>query len=101
MQQIYVHVSQPGERIYSHGHADPHYMTDPASGAALARLAATTHGQAFEESDLSGIERAAREDVGHAAAQARVSAYSRIPLAPWFVLAGAVPLAFLLWRRNA
>jgi len=30
-----------------------------------------------------------------------VDSYARIALAPWFVLAGALPLAFLLWRRTA
>ena len=33
--------------------------------------------------------------------QKQVDAYARVPLAPWFVLAGILPLAFLLWRRNA
>jgi hypothetical protein len=43
----------------------------------------------------------ARNAVGFAGTHQRVDAYARIPLAPWIVLAGVVPLAFLLWRRNA
>jgi hypothetical protein len=29
-----------------------------------------------------------------------VIGYARVALAPWFVLAGVVPLGFLLYRRN-
>ena len=29
-----------------------------------------------------------------------IDAYARIALAPWFVVAGVVPLGFLFWRRN-
>jgi hypothetical protein len=39
--------------------------------------------------------------VGYAGTRTHVDAYARVALAPWFVLAGMVPLAFLLWRRNA
>ena len=45
--------------------------------------------------------RAARDGVGYASTRTRVSAYARHALAPWLVLAGVVPLGFLLWRRNA
>jgi hypothetical protein len=39
--------------------------------------------------------------VGDAQTHTFSSGYARVPLAPWFVLAALVPLAFLLWRRNA
>jgi hypothetical protein len=29
-----------------------------------------------------------------------VVGYARVALAPWFVLAGVIPLGFLLYRRN-
>lgn len=98
---VYVHVWQPGERIFRpHGRVDPRYVADPSSAAMLGRLASITGGHAFEERDFGAIAHAARAAVGHARAQTHVSAYARIALAPWFVLAAAVPLAFLLWRRN-
>jgi VWA domain-containing protein len=98
---VFVHVWEPGERLYSHGRPDPRYVADPSSTHALADLAALTGGRSFSEHDLTGAERAARDAVGRAGARTRIDSYARIALAPWFVLAGVVPLVFLLWRRNA
>jgi hypothetical protein len=99
---VFVHVWEPGERIFGkHGRPDPKYVSDPGSAGELDRFAARTGGdRAFEEHDVGSIVRAARDLVGHATARTHVSAYARIPLAPWLVLGGALPLAFLLWRRN-
>ena len=99
---VFVHVWAPGERIFrGHGRLDPKYVSDPGSGSALDRFAASTSGdQAFEEHDVGAIVHAARGVLGHAKTKTHVAAYARIPLAPWFVLGGVLPLAFLLWRRN-
>lgn len=98
---IFVHVWQPGERIFRRGgRPDPRYAADPSSTQTLRRVAEIMDGRAFGERDLGAAVRAARAAVGHAQAQTHVSAYARVALAPWFVLAGVVPLAFLLWRRN-
>ncbi len=99
---VFVHVWSPGEQIYGRGgKPDPRYASDPGSTAALAALATTTGGAAYGETQTRQIARAARDGVGYASMRTRVSAYARHALAPWFVLAGALPLAFLLWRRNA
>jgi hypothetical protein len=100
---IFVHVWEPGERIFgSHGRPDPKYVSDPRSGSALDAIASDTGGgPAFGEHDVGAIVQAARNIVGHAKTRTHVAAYARIPLAPWFVLGGILPLAFLLWRRNA
>jgi hypothetical protein len=99
---IYVHVWSPVERIFKRGgRPDRHYAADAESGAALANLAQVTRGKLYDERQLGKVERAAREAVGRAQTHTVVSAYARVPLAPWFVLAAIVPLAFLLWRRNA
>jgi hypothetical protein len=99
---IYVHVWSPTERIYKrNGRPDPHYASDLDSTAALANLAQVTGGKVFDERQLGQLEHAARDAVGRAQTHTVVSAYARVPLAPWFVLAALVPLAFLLWRRNA
>ena len=39
-------------------------------------------------------------DVVEGSAGTAVLVYARVPLAPWFVLAGVFPLGFLLYRRN-
>lgn len=100
---VFVHVWAPGERIYGrHGRPDPKYVSDPGSAAALDHLAVLTGGtHSFTEEQTGAAARVARNAVGYAGTRTRVDAYARVALAPWFVLAGAVPLAFLLWRRNA
>jgi hypothetical protein len=100
---VFVHVWANGERIYSaHGKPDPKYVSDPTSAAALARLAVLTGARrSYTEHELGQVERAARAAVGYGGTRSRIDAYSRVALAPWFVLAGVVPLAFLIWRRNA
>ena len=97
---VFVHVWQAGERIYNEGKADPRYLADPASAAALDTVAKITGARTFPEGDTAAVARAARAAVGRAGTRTRIDAYARIPLAPWFVLGGVVPLGFLLWRRN-
>jgi hypothetical protein len=100
---VFVHVWSNGERIYGrNGQPDPKYAADPSSAAALDHLALLTGGRrSFTESQVGPIARIARGAVGYAGTRTHIDAYARVALAPWFVLAGAVPLGFLLWRRNA
>jgi hypothetical protein len=98
---VFVHVWHPGERIFkAHGKADPNYTADPTSTEALAQIADVVDGTAIDERQAGRIIRAARDAVGHAETHSVASGYARVALAPWFVLAAVVPLAFLLWRRN-
>jgi hypothetical protein len=97
---VFVHMWAPGERIFSHGRPDPKYVADPSSTASLDELARITNGKVFGEDQVSQIARAARDAVGYGGTQTRVDAYARVALAPWFVLGGVLPLAFLLYRRN-
>jgi len=97
---VYVHVWEPGERIYTKGRVNPGYVSDPTSTRALASLAEFTGGDVFSEHDFSGAAHAARDAVGVAGTRTHIDSYARVALAPWFVIAGVVPLGFLLWRRN-
>lgn len=99
---VYVHVWQPNERIYKRGgRIDPRYAADPSSTEALQRLATLTDGRFLSEDESGALARASRDAVGRAQAHTLVASYARVALAPWFILAAVVPLAFLLWRRNA
>jgi hypothetical protein len=99
---VFVHVWRDGERIYHGKRVDPKYFADPSSMGALNQLAAITGGgRAYTEQETGQVARAARAAVGFAGTRTHVAAYARVALAPWFVLAGTLPLAFLLWRRNA
>jgi hypothetical protein len=98
---VFVHVWQPGERIYNHRKADPRYIADPTSAAALDTIAKITGARSFPEGDTRGVVQTARNAVGRAGTRTHIDAYARVALAPWFVLGGVIPLGFLLWRRNA
>lgn len=97
---LLVHMSLPGERVYAHGRLDPGYVPDPASGRVLSDFAALTRGQVFGEQSLGALLRTIRAEAGNTPVKAAVAGYRRLALAPWFVLAGVVPLGFLLYRRN-
>lgn len=97
---LFVHVWAPTERIYVHGRVDPRYTPDPTSAGALRRFAAASHGRVFAENDLHALEQTIRQEAGSSPVATKVSGYARVALAPWFVLAGIIPLAFLLYRRN-
>jgi Mg-chelatase subunit ChlD len=98
---IFVHVWAPGERIWHGQRADPNYTSDPLSIDALGQLAQDAGGSMYDEHELGRIERSAHDAIGQAQAHSLVSGYARVALAPWIILAGVVPLGFLLWRRNA
>lgn len=99
---IFVHVWAAGERIFdAGGRPDPRYSADPRSSALLRAAAAATGGSVFAESQVGSIEAQAQRIVGHRATSSHLTGYAQVPLAPWFALAGVLPLAFLLWRRNA
>jgi len=98
---IFVHVWQPGERIFgAGGRPERGYVSDPTSGDALATFATLMDGKSFSETQLGAVAAAARSAIGHSGTQRRVESYARVSLAPWVLLAGVLPLAFLLWRRN-
>ncbi len=96
-----MHVWGQDEQIFHRGKPDPYYRSDVRSTASLDEAAHVTDGYVFDEQQLSQLKAQARKIVGHGGDTARISAYARHSLAPWFALGGILPLAFLLWRRNA
>jgi VWA domain-containing protein len=97
---LFVHVWSPTEHIYKHGRIDPKYVSDPTSESVLTQFAALTHGAVFREGDVNGLLAGIRREAGSKPATTRSLGYARVALAPWFLLAGVVPLGFLLYRRN-
>jgi hypothetical protein len=98
---VFVHVWEPGEKIYVNGRPDRRYVADPSSTKALddlAEITGSTH--AYDETNMSAATHAARDAVGRAGTRTRIDAYARVALAPWFILGGVVPLGFLFWRRT-
>lgn len=98
---LFVHVWQPTDHIYSsQGQVDPAYQPDPTSAQTLAHFASLTKGHVFREGDVGGLLDAIHAEAGSKPATTTLLGFSRVPLGPWFLLAGVVPLGFLFWRRN-
>jgi hypothetical protein len=97
---LFVHVWAPTDHIYSNGQVNQAYQPDPASARTLAHFASLTHGHVFREGDVGGLLDAIRAEAGSKPATTKLLGFSRVPLGPWFLLAGVVPLGFLFWRRN-
>ena len=89
------------EHIYVRGRVDRHYVPDPSSTRILTQFAALTHGRVFGENDMRQLGQTIHDRAGSTPAHTEVLGYARIALAPWILLAGVIPLGFLLWRRNA
>jgi hypothetical protein len=97
---LFVHVWSPTDRIYVHGRIDPRYRPDPTSAAQLSGFAAAAHGRVFGEDDLQALTHGIKAEAGSRPVETKILGYARVALAPWFLLAGVVPLGFLLYRRN-
>jgi hypothetical protein len=97
---VVVRFWREGEQVFSpQGSAEP-YEPDPASADHARELAEAAGGRAYDEDDLDGAIRSAREVVGEGETVVRTVRTDIDPLAPYVFLAALLPLAFLLYRRN-
>jgi hypothetical protein len=97
---VIVRISRPGERIWHGVAADRAYRTDPYAPAMIAQILRVTHGQAFNEGQLSQATAAVRRDLGSGPVVRRGETLRVISLGRWIALAALVPLAFVLWHRS-
>jgi hypothetical protein len=97
---FFVHVWAPLERHYVQGRIDSNYLPDPASSSILAHVAALSHGLVFREGDVGGLLAAIHAEAGSKPATTTLLGFRRVALGQWFLLAGILPLGFLLYRRN-
>lgn len=97
---VIVRLGSSGERIYAGGKVDRAYRPDPAAAHATRRLAAFIGGRAFSEGNVDGTLAAAHRFLGRGPLTGIGEGLHVVALSRWLVLAAAVPLLFLLWRRN-
>jgi hypothetical protein len=97
---LFVHISAPDERVYVRGRVDSRYHPDPESSGVLEQFASETNGQVFNENDLGGLLHTIRTEAGPVRARTTILGFERVPLGPWVLLGGILPLGFLFWRRN-
>jgi hypothetical protein len=99
---VVLRIGGPGEQVYDEqGRPEPGYEALTTAAQTARRVAAAAGGQAFAE----GHERAAAEAVlaalgRNGPTEPHGRGERRTPLAPYAVAAAALPLAWLLRRRN-
>jgi hypothetical protein len=99
---VVVLVGSRGERVYRpDGLPEAGYTAPAAAPRALAQFLAATHGRSFGAGDPAVVIRAARAALGTGPRTHLGSVASRRDLAPFLVVAAAVPLGVVLRRRNA
>jgi hypothetical protein len=98
---VLVRIGRSGERVFgASGQPESAYIPPPATGETLHDFLAATHGRAYPEDDVAGAEQAAVRAIGSGPTANLGSTTARHDLAPWLVVAAAVPLAIVLRRRN-
>jgi hypothetical protein len=97
---FFVRLWDADERIYETGVAEGGYRPDSGSDGSLARAASLVGGQVFGEDDASRVAGAVREAIGEGETVARAHESGRFALMPYIALVAALPLGFVLVRRN-
>jgi hypothetical protein len=97
---VFVHIWGPDDRVFATGRPEKTYHADPESSAALANLAQEANGSAIEEANVAEAVAAARAAIGSGPVES-VEDHSYFGLMRLIAAAALIPLAFVLWRRNA
>jgi hypothetical protein len=99
---VLVRVGASGERVHDEsGLPEPGYAPGPDPGATAAGVAALAAGRVFSEDEVGEAAAAAAAAAGRSGPTAEaVRGERRRALAPWVLAAAALPLAFLVRRRN-
>ena len=97
---VFVDVARPDDKLWTTRLPDPNYHADPASRAFVRRVADSLHGTAVSDGDVAGAAAAVRASLGSGPVQT-VTEPARLALMPYVTVAAFLPLAFVLWRRNA
>jgi hypothetical protein len=97
---VLVHVWKTGEAVYAAGRPEAGYRGDPASGAALASLAAAAGGSAYAENQLAAAAHAERVALGAGPTKREGKTTRTHTLAPWFALGSLLPLMLVVRRPH-
>jgi von Willebrand factor type A domain len=100
IETVFVHLWDADERIYATGVAESGYRPMHGAGAALERVASLVGGRVFSEDEAEEVAATAREVMGEGKTRRRELEGERLALMPYVTLAAALPLGFLLLRRN-
>jgi von Willebrand factor type A domain len=97
---VFVQFWDEDEKVYTRGAPEPQYSPDPSARATLERLAASTGGAVYSESQLGAAERKARALLGSGPTIVQGERAGKIALAPYLAVVALIPFGLLLWRRD-
>jgi von Willebrand factor type A domain len=96
----FVHMGNVSDRIYASGIAEAGYTQDPTSAATLTAAAHAARGRIVEEGEVASVAADIRQELGTGPTVNRRIEGSRRALMPFIALLAAIPLGFVLLRRN-
>jgi hypothetical protein len=96
----FVHMGGADDRIYTSGIAEAGYTPAPTSAATLSAAARATRGRVVKEGEISTVADDVRQVLGTGPTVNRRIEGSRRALMPYIALLAAIPLGFVLLRRN-
>jgi hypothetical protein len=96
----FVHMGKASDRVYTSGVVEAAYRQDPTSGATLTAAVHATQGRLVEEGDVADVAEGVRAQLGTGPTVDRRIEGSRRALMPFVALLAAIPLGFVLLRRN-
>ena len=97
---IFLQFWDANEKVFTNGEPEVRYHINPAARSILERLAATTGGTVYDESELGAAVQTARDLLGDGPMVDQGRRPDRTPLAPYLAMAAFLPLTLLLWRRD-
>lgn len=98
---LVVRIGGPQDSVFDRrGRPERDYVPDPAAGAVAQQLAESLGGSVVPEGNLGALAAAARTAVGSGETKPVSGREASRPLSPYVLLATALPLAFLVRRRN-
>jgi hypothetical protein len=98
---VLVRVGRDGERVFDdQGRAEAAYEPVLGAAAIVDAVAAATSGSVYSEREARAALGAAVAAVGAGPTGSAGRGARRLPLAPWVLAAAALPLGYLIRRRN-
>jgi hypothetical protein len=97
---VFVQFWNEDEKVFTRGAPEAQYTPDPGARATLDRLAASTDGAVYSESQLGAAERKVREDLGSGPTIVQGERAGKVALAPYLALLALFPFGLVLWRRD-
>lgn len=96
----FVKIGDDDERIFESGLPEAGYAADPNAPALLADAATAVGGRILAEGQATEAAAAVREALGTGPTTPRRIEGNRVALMPYVALLAAIPLGFVLYRRN-